>query len=248
MFVPDVLHEFELGVWKAILAHLIRLLYAHGGDSAVNELDQRYISLHQDALLVLTNTVRFRVFSIFGKGTIRHFIDNISEMKKISGQYMEQVLKVCIFLPCLSTDSLFFSAQCLRSKASSLCPTTTRFKISSTSYRTFTHSFAPGFIRTQPSTTSNTRQHLSWELNSGDSLRPSAPTSRTRQSKRKQKLQAACVVPQQWPKRRGTVFRTAPVLGAARSTIFAHSRSTEWATMAQPSVAPVQWITLTHDM
>jgi hypothetical protein len=44
MLVPDVLHEFELGVWKMILAHLIRLLYAHGGDEAVNKLDQRYSS------------------------------------------------------------------------------------------------------------------------------------------------------------------------------------------------------------
>jgi hypothetical protein len=41
MLVPDVLHEFELGIWKMILAHLVRLLYASGGDSAVNELDNR---------------------------------------------------------------------------------------------------------------------------------------------------------------------------------------------------------------
>lgn len=32
MFVVDVLHEFELGVWKAILTHLIRILYAEGND------------------------------------------------------------------------------------------------------------------------------------------------------------------------------------------------------------------------
>jgi hypothetical protein len=32
MFVPDLLHEFELGVWKAVFTHLLRILYALGGD------------------------------------------------------------------------------------------------------------------------------------------------------------------------------------------------------------------------
>ena len=40
MFVPDVLHEVELGVVKAFFIHIVRLLYAHG-DSAVSELDAR---------------------------------------------------------------------------------------------------------------------------------------------------------------------------------------------------------------
>jgi len=33
MLVVDLLHEFELGVWKAILTHLIRILYAKGEDA-----------------------------------------------------------------------------------------------------------------------------------------------------------------------------------------------------------------------
>jgi len=32
MLVVDLLHEFELGVWKAVLTHLIRILYAKGKD------------------------------------------------------------------------------------------------------------------------------------------------------------------------------------------------------------------------
>ncbi|KAI0739828.1 hypothetical protein C8Q80DRAFT_1124151 [Daedaleopsis nitida] len=32
LFVPDFLHEFELGVWKSIFTRLMRLLYAAGGD------------------------------------------------------------------------------------------------------------------------------------------------------------------------------------------------------------------------
>ncbi|THU78624.1 hypothetical protein K435DRAFT_699735 [Dendrothele bispora CBS 962.96] len=40
MFVPDVLHELELGVWKAVLTHLIRILFAYGHDK-IQELDAR---------------------------------------------------------------------------------------------------------------------------------------------------------------------------------------------------------------
>ena len=31
MFVVDILHEFELGVWKAMFMHILRILYASGG-------------------------------------------------------------------------------------------------------------------------------------------------------------------------------------------------------------------------
>lgn len=43
MFVPDLLHEFELGVWKAIFKHLIRILYARGDDS-IQMLNDRYVN------------------------------------------------------------------------------------------------------------------------------------------------------------------------------------------------------------
>ncbi|KAF9044316.1 hypothetical protein BJ165DRAFT_1347410 [Panaeolus papilionaceus] len=42
MLVVDLLHEFELGVWKTLFSHLIRLLYAvDGSDRLVVELDRR---------------------------------------------------------------------------------------------------------------------------------------------------------------------------------------------------------------
>lgn len=42
MLVVDLLHEFELGVWKALFTHLIRLLYASpNGEALVAELDRR---------------------------------------------------------------------------------------------------------------------------------------------------------------------------------------------------------------
>lgn len=42
MFAPDLLHEFELGVWKGVFTHLLRLLFAQGKDT-VQEFDRRYV-------------------------------------------------------------------------------------------------------------------------------------------------------------------------------------------------------------
>ena len=41
MLVVDFMHEFELGIWKALFIHLIRILNAaEVGDVVVNELDR----------------------------------------------------------------------------------------------------------------------------------------------------------------------------------------------------------------
>ena len=47
MLVVDLMHEFELGVWKTLFTHLIRLLYAagNGSDKFVVKLDHRYVLL-----------------------------------------------------------------------------------------------------------------------------------------------------------------------------------------------------------
>lgn len=42
LLVVDMLHEFELGVWKAIFIHLLRILYAAGGQG-IQELNKRYV-------------------------------------------------------------------------------------------------------------------------------------------------------------------------------------------------------------
>jgi len=45
MLVVDLLHELELGVWKALFTHLIRILYAAAPNgSLVAELDRRYVN------------------------------------------------------------------------------------------------------------------------------------------------------------------------------------------------------------
>ena len=42
MLIVDLLHEFELGVWKSLFIHLLRILEAHDKTLLV-ELDRRYV-------------------------------------------------------------------------------------------------------------------------------------------------------------------------------------------------------------
>jgi hypothetical protein len=76
LFVVDLLHEFELGVWKAIFTHLMRILHAIGGD-VVQDLN-----------------VRYRQVPPFGKGTIRRFTANPSAMRKLAARDFEDLLQV----------------------------------------------------------------------------------------------------------------------------------------------------------
>ena len=78
MLAVDLMHEFELGVWKALFAHLIRILAAtEAGDTLVSELDRRY-----------------RAVPTFGNDTIRKFASNTSEMKRMAARDFEDVLQV----------------------------------------------------------------------------------------------------------------------------------------------------------
>ena len=47
------MHEFELGVWKSILIHLLRLLIALGGDM-IQELDRRFVDSDSEDTLGAT--------------------------------------------------------------------------------------------------------------------------------------------------------------------------------------------------
>lgn len=42
MLVVDMLHEFELGVWKSVFMHLLRMLECLE-ESKIHELDRRYV-------------------------------------------------------------------------------------------------------------------------------------------------------------------------------------------------------------
>ena len=77
MLVVDLMHEFELGIWKALFIHLIRILNAaEVGDVLVNELDCRY-----------------RMVPTFGGNTIRKFASSTSEMKRMAARDFEMCFK-----------------------------------------------------------------------------------------------------------------------------------------------------------
>ncbi|KAJ7315108.1 hypothetical protein DFH08DRAFT_926901 [Mycena albidolilacea] len=75
MFVPDLLHEVELGVVKSLFIHTLRILQAHRTD-AIAIVDER-----------------FRKIPTFGRSTIRRFHANVSEMKKLAARDFEDLLQ-----------------------------------------------------------------------------------------------------------------------------------------------------------
>ncbi|KAF7359835.1 hypothetical protein MVEN_00708900 [Mycena venus] len=78
MLVVDFMHEFELGVWKAVFTHLIRMLVADGGD-VIQALNDRY-----------------RQVPTFGQATIRRFTNNASAMKKLAARNFEDLLQCAL--------------------------------------------------------------------------------------------------------------------------------------------------------
>ncbi|KAL1711500.1 hypothetical protein EV715DRAFT_268518 [Schizophyllum commune] len=81
MLVTDFMHEFELGVWKSPLTHLIRMLYS------------------PDRAEVLLLNARFRMTPNFGYDTIRYFRSNVAELKQLAAHDYEDTLQCSI--PCL---------------------------------------------------------------------------------------------------------------------------------------------------
>ncbi|KAF8512575.1 hypothetical protein JB92DRAFT_3169848 [Gautieria morchelliformis] len=76
VFPVDIMHEVELGVWKAGFMHLIRLLNALSPDQ-VHKLNKR-----------------FHAVPTFGHDTIGCFSNNVSEMKKLAARDFEHILQV----------------------------------------------------------------------------------------------------------------------------------------------------------
>ncbi|KAG9085200.1 hypothetical protein FS749_004614 [Ceratobasidium sp. UAMH 11750] len=74
----DLLHEFELGVWKSVFQHLLRILHTHSS-SSVTTLNQR-----------------FRLIPSFGDGTIRPFSEDVSDLKRPAARTYEDILQCMI--------------------------------------------------------------------------------------------------------------------------------------------------------
>ncbi|KAG1807650.1 uncharacterized protein BJ212DRAFT_1281735 [Suillus subaureus] len=78
MLVVDFMHKCELGTWKALFIHLIRLLHViPSGDH-----------------LVATLNNRFRCVLSYGNGVICKFANNTSEMKRLAVRDFEDILQV----------------------------------------------------------------------------------------------------------------------------------------------------------
>lgn len=86
----DFMHEFELGVWKLVLAHLIRLLVR----PQVCDPNKGVSSPLSDSTIIVP---RLRLILTFGASTIRNFANNTSEMKKLAAHDFEDILHVCAF-------------------------------------------------------------------------------------------------------------------------------------------------------
>ncbi|TFK59842.1 hypothetical protein BDN72DRAFT_780189 [Pluteus cervinus] len=80
LMVVDLMHELELGVWKDLLRHLIRMLHTQGS-ATIHEFNSR-----------------FRAISPFGPSTIRKFNTNVSDLRKLAARDYEDILQCCI--PC----------------------------------------------------------------------------------------------------------------------------------------------------
>ena len=93
LFVPDLLHEFELGVWKSTLTHLIRILHAAGGDK-VQEFNRRYVQFTGHTYIPKLLAHRYRAMPTFGRDTIRRFVSNMADLKKMAGRDFEDSLQV----------------------------------------------------------------------------------------------------------------------------------------------------------
>ncbi|KAI9567321.1 hypothetical protein HD554DRAFT_2024105, partial [Boletus coccyginus] len=66
ILVMDLLHEFELGIWKALLIHLLQIIDS-AKETSLAELDSC-----------------FHKVPSFGHDTIWHFHKNVSELKKLT--------------------------------------------------------------------------------------------------------------------------------------------------------------------
>lgn len=92
MFVVDLLHEVEIGVWRSLFIHLMRI-FECVGPALSNTLDQRFVFL----IFPSPNTnhfSRYRAVPTFGRDTIRKFSNNCSEMKRLAARDFEDMLQV----------------------------------------------------------------------------------------------------------------------------------------------------------
>lgn len=91
--VVDFMHEFELGVVKNILKHLIRILYCVD-PSQIALLNERYAHIFRSESNVQTYICRYSMIPPFGTNTIRRFPENVADMRQRTARHFEDMLQV----------------------------------------------------------------------------------------------------------------------------------------------------------
>ena len=102
--VVDLLHEFELGVWKTLFTHLIRILHAASErpGALADILNARYVRVIVEERMLTPS--RFCQIPTFGQFTIRRFHNNVLEMKKLAARDFEDILQVSFFFLAASSN------------------------------------------------------------------------------------------------------------------------------------------------
>jgi hypothetical protein len=92
MLAVDLMHEVELGVWKAVFIHLLRILDCQN-ESLKHELDRRQVVRHLRRA-GSDISIRFQEIPPFGVDGIRKIRSNRSELKKMTAHDYEDMLQV----------------------------------------------------------------------------------------------------------------------------------------------------------
>ncbi|KAF9473559.1 hypothetical protein BDN70DRAFT_761574, partial [Pholiota conissans] len=79
VFLVDFMHEIELGVWKNLFLHLLRILDCIKNAAATYTMDQR-----------------FREVPSFGRDSIRRFANRVSKLQKLGARDYENLLQCSI--------------------------------------------------------------------------------------------------------------------------------------------------------
>ena len=97
MFTVDLLHEVELGVWKSLLTHLVRILHGCGAD-IVAKFNHRFVIVH--TLLYLQRNscayTRFRQVPTFCNSTIRKFSEDAASLSRLAARDFEDILQASL--------------------------------------------------------------------------------------------------------------------------------------------------------
>jgi hypothetical protein len=97
MLLVDLMHEFELGVWRALFIHLLRMLDA-ANNTLIQELDRRFVDLSVNPSRCSQFLQSFRQVPTFGRDSVRRFSNNVSELKRLAARDYENLLQVRVLL------------------------------------------------------------------------------------------------------------------------------------------------------